>query len=106
MGVTGVADGLNPLQEGWSVKVIRNYVGSHGLGERWPAGAGLEFLRGVEQNRVAAEAGIDSRFKQAAHLRAEGALGAGLTCDMVLLRAELLPPFGVRLNDFVVRGEV
>jgi len=106
MRVACVADGFHPFEEGGPVKAIRNYIGRHRLGERRPTRTGLKLLGSVEQNRVAAKAGIDARLKEAAHLRAEGALGAGLTRHVIFLGAELLAPLGVCLYDFAIRCRI
>jgi hypothetical protein len=55
---------LYALQERWPIKPVSDDIVLDGLCERWPASAGLEFLRGIEQNRVAAKAGIDARLKE------------------------------------------
>ena len=101
--IAGITDGFYPLQEGRSVKTIRDYIGRQGLGERGPARPGLEFLRGVEQNGFAAEAGINTRLKQAAHPRTERPLGSRLAGHVIFLGAQLQTPFRVRLDDLAIR---
>jgi hypothetical protein len=54
--------------------------------------------------RCDADAGIDSRFKQPAHLRTEGAFSTSLASYLIFLRGELLTPLRVRLDDFTIRG--
>src|ERR1700683_349150 len=85
VGVTGVANGLDALQERRSVKPVSNDITLNGLCKRRPSGAGFEFLCGIEKDRVAAKAGIDPRLKEAAHFRAEGPLRSGLPGDVVFL---------------------
>src|SRR5579862_6126118 len=85
MGVAGVADRFNSLQECRSVKTVRNCIFFDRLSEGRPARARFEFLRRIEENSFAAEAGIDSRLEQAAHLGAEGTLRPRLPGDTVLL---------------------
>jgi len=46
-----------------------------------------------------AEAGIDSRLKQAAHLRTEGPFGACPAGYEILLIAQSLAPLGIRFDD-------
>src|ERR1022692_517633 len=96
MGVAGVADGFDSLQKRRSVKAVGDYVRSDRLSEGRPTGARLELFRGVEENRLAAEARIDTRLKQSAHLRAERALGAGLAGHVIFFRAELQAPLSIR----------
>ena len=85
VGVTSVADSFDALQKRRSVKSVGNYILLDGLCEGWPAGMRLKFLRRIEKDGFAAKAGIDSRLKEAAHLRAKGALRSGLPGDMVFL---------------------
>ena len=104
--VARIAGGFDSLQETGAVKTVCDDVRGCRLRKRGPACAGLEFLGGIEQDGVAAEAGINTRLEQAAHLRTERPLGPGLAGDVVLLRAQLLPPFGVRLFDSAIRRRV
>jgi hypothetical protein len=60
------------------------------------------FSAASKRTRVAAQAGIDSRLKEAAHFRAEGALRSGLPRDVVFLVTQLLAPFGIRLDYLVI----
>ena len=85
VGVTSVADRFDALQERRSVKPVGNDILLDGLCEGWPASMRLKFLRRIEKDGFAAKARIDSRLKEAAHLRTEGALRSGLPGDMVLL---------------------
>ena len=85
VGVTSVADSFDALQKRRSVKSVGNYILLDGLCEGWPAGMRLKFLRRIEKDGFAAKAGIDSLLKEAAHLRAKGALRSGLPGDMVFL---------------------
>src|ERR1039458_3484454 len=48
VSIAGVAKSLDPLQEGRSVKPVRNDARRDRLGERRPSGAGLEFLPRLE----------------------------------------------------------
>jgi hypothetical protein len=95
MGVARIADSFDPLQEAWPIEMVGDRVGARRLRKRRPARAGFEFLRRVEQDRIAAAACIDSGLEQAAHLRTEGVFGAGLARDAILLRAQLRAPFGI-----------
>jgi hypothetical protein len=106
MGVARVADSFHPLQKARSVEMVRNDVGGYGLRKGRPTRTGLKFLACVEQDRVAADAGIDSRLKQATHLRTESALGPGLPRDSVLFGAQLLTPFGICLFDSAIRCRI
>jgi hypothetical protein len=84
----------------------RNYIYREGLGKGRPASTRLEFLGSVEEDGIAAEARIDPRLKETAHLRTEGALGSRFARDAIFLRAELLAPFRVRLDDLAVGGGI
>jgi hypothetical protein len=106
VGVAGAANGFDALQESRPVEAVSDDIILDRLGERWPAGIGLEFLRCIEKHRVAAQAGIDSRLKEAAHFRAEGALCSGPSGDVVFLVSELSAPFGVRFDDLAIRRGV
>src|SRR6202042_2676746 len=88
------------------VKAVSNNVILDRLCEGWPASAGLKLLRRVEEDRVAAEAGIDSWPKEAAHFRSEGALRSGLPGDVVFLVTKLFAPFGVRLDNLPIRCRI
>ena len=106
VGVAGVASGFDALQERRPIEPVSDDIGFDRLGERGPARAGLEFLRCIEKHRVAAQAGINSRLKEAAHFRAEGALRSPLSSDVVFLVSELSAPFGVRFDDLAIRRGV
>ena len=106
MSVAGIADGFDPFQKCRPVKAICDCIDDHRLGKRRPPGAGLEFLRRIEEDGFAAEAGIDPRLKQPAHLRTEGALSARFTSHVIFLRAQLPAPLSVRLDDLAVRGGI
>src|SRR5262245_62428752 len=64
--------------------------------EAGPAGARVILGSRVEQRRAAADAGIDARGLAVGILAGEGALGALLACDAILLRRQLLPPLRIR----------
>lgn len=87
VGIAGIADGFDPFEKCRPIEAVRNYAYRHRLSERRPAGTGLKFFRGVEENGIAAEARIDSRLEQTAHLGTEGAFGPGLPGDVVFLGA-------------------
>lgn len=106
MRVAGIADSLHALQKSRAVKMIRDHVGLDRLRERRPPGAGFKLFVGVEKDRVAAQAGIDPRFEQAAHLRAERALRPSPAGHAIFFWAQLLPPFGVRFLNLVVWGGI
>src|SRR5215470_2442756 len=68
--------------------------------EARPAAAGVELGRRVEQRRAAAYARVGSGLFGGPVLAAEGCFGPLLPCHAVLLRRELLLPFGVGLRHF------
>jgi len=103
VGVTSVADGFNALQKRRPVKPVSNDILLDGLREGRPAGMRFKFLRRIEKNGVAAQAGIDARLEEAAHFRAECALRSGLPGDMIFPVTKLFVPFGVRFNDLAIR---
>src|SRR6202521_1209432 len=74
VGVASVADGFDALQKRRPVKPVGNDILLDGLCEGWPAGMRLKFLRRIEKDGFAAQAGVDSRLKEAAHFRAKGTL--------------------------------
>ena len=106
MGIAGIAKRFDPLQKRRTVEPISDNLLLEGIGERWPASIGLELLRGIEQDRVAAQAGIDCRLKDAAHFRAEGALRPGLPGDVVFLLSELSAPLAVLFDNPAVGHRV
>jgi len=63
MSVAGIAYGFDAFQKRRPVKAVCDCVNDHRLGKRRPPGAGFEFLRRIEENGFAAEAGIDPRLK-------------------------------------------
>jgi hypothetical protein len=66
---------------------------------------GLKFLRGIEEQRFAADAGIQAGLEQAAHLRAEGSLGAGFAGYLVLFGGQDPAPIRIGLfNPAIGRG--
>jgi hypothetical protein len=64
-----------------------------------PAGAGIEFGFGRKQRQPATNAIINARLVIVVKIAAEGALGSLVASDGVLLRGQLLAPFGVRFNN-------
>ena len=73
-----------------------------GVVERGPTAAGVEFLVGGEQERVAGGAVVAARavFFELIVGFAVGAFGAGLAEDVVLFRGEFLAPFRLGFHDF------
>src|SRR5262245_34900583 len=69
------------------------------LDEARPAGARVELRLGAEQLRPTAGAAVDARLLRVDVGAGEGPLGALPAQHLVLLRAELGPPIGVRLLD-------
>ena len=67
MAVTRVADRLNSFQERRSVKAIGDHIFLDRLREGRPTCARLVLFGGIKQDGFAAQAGVDSRFKQTAH---------------------------------------
>jgi amino-acid N-acetyltransferase len=59
---------------------------------------GLEFLVRIEQQRIAAQARIETWLEQATHLGAESAFRARMAGDGILLFSQLLTPLCVRLD--------
>jgi hypothetical protein len=102
MRTAGVANSFDAGCAVAGVEVIGDGIHGDRLSEGRPAGAGIEFLRGIEQNGIAAQAGIDSGLQEAAHGRTEGALGACLASNQILVSAELPAPFGIGLYDFMI----
>ncbi len=82
VGIARITDGFDSFQEARAVESIRDDVRGNRLRKGGPACTGLKFLRGVEEDGVAAQASIDSRLEQAAHPRTKGALGPGLSSDV------------------------
>ncbi|MFM1942999.1 MAG: hypothetical protein RI897_1981 [Verrucomicrobiota bacterium] len=77
-----------------------------GLEEAGPAGAGIEFGISGEEGEVAADAGVNAGFFVVVESAAEGAFRAFAAGDDVLFGSELLAPFGVGFDDFVLHLEV
>jgi hypothetical protein len=102
MRIAGVANSFDAGCAVAGIEVIRDGIHGDRLSEGRPAGARVKFFRGVEQNGIAAQAGIDSGLEEAAHGRAEGALGACLASDHILFSAELPAPFGIGLYDLMI----
>lgn len=86
-----------------AVKPISNDVHLYWLRERGPASARLEFLCGIEEQSVAAKAGILSRPEQAAYVRAEGAPCPCVTGWAILLRPKPLAPLRIGLDHLAIR---
>ena len=78
----------------------------HRLGEMTASPCRIRISPNIEKNGFAAEAGIDPRLKQPAHLRTEGALRARLAGYVIFLRAQLPAPFRFRLNYLAIRGGI
>src|SRR5438876_4021446 len=74
------------------------------LVEARPAGAGLEFGRGIEQQLPAADALVDAVVLGVPVFAGEGALGAFLTRDAELLRRELFTPLRFGFLDAFAHG--
>jgi len=64
-------------------------------GEARPAAARIIFGVALEQDLAAASAAIGARVLVVPIFAGEGPFGARLTEDMILLRRELLAPFGI-----------
>jgi len=64
-----------------------------------PASAGIELRIGAEQGRVATDAAVGAAVMAVVILAAAHRLGAFLPAHGVLLRADLLPPLRLRLDD-------
>ena len=101
VSVAGIADGFDPLHPGGSVEVVGDGSRIKRLCEGGPSGVGLELFVGIEEECGAACTGVETGLKEAAHLGAEGALGAGLAGDVVFLVGQDLPPFGVGFYYFL-----
>ena len=106
VGVTSVANSFDALQKRRPVKPVGNDILLDGLREGRPACMRFEFLRRIEEDGLATQAGINSRLKEAAHCRAEGALRSSLPGDVIFLVTQLFAPFGVRFNDLAIRRGV
>lgn len=106
MRIASIANGFNPSHPKRAVHVVGNRVRRHGLRERGPTGARLKLLGRIKQQRVATQARIEAWLQKTTHFRTECALCPRLTCDAILLGAELLPPFGVGLDHFVIRRRI
>src|ERR1700733_2692327 len=102
MCVTSIADRLDALQERRPVEAVGDRIFLDRLGEGRPACVRLEFLRCVEWDSFTAQAGINSRLKEAAHLRGEGSLRACLPGYIVFFIAQLSAPFSVCLDDLAI----
>jgi hypothetical protein len=106
VSITRVANCLNPFQERGAVEAIGYDASRDWLCERRPSGAGLKLLRGIEENSVTTQTGIDPGLKKAAHLRTEWTLSSSPSCDFVLFGAQLLAPFSVRLHHLASWGGI
>lgn len=106
MRFAGVANRLHAPENGGSVKPVRNGPLRNRLRERRPACVGLKLLVGIEQQCIAANAGIKSGLKPAAHLGAERPLRSRLPRHAVLLRGQLFHPLGVTFYNLVFRGRI
>ena len=97
----GAVDFRAPHEEG--VVLARADVVRDGCMKTRPAGAGLELGVRVEQLQVTGDAAINTRLVVVQVLAGEGAFGAVLAGNAILLRREELLPFGVGPGDFLNR---
>src|SRR6185503_14261852 len=93
------AQHLGALREPAVVLLLRDVLLRHRLEEARPAGAGVELGLGAEERQAAAGALVHARVLGGVVLAGEGALGAVLAHDLVLLLGELGLPLGVGLDD-------
>src|SRR5690348_5132426 len=104
MGVAAAAQHLDPPHEQAAVVLGGDAVLGHRRPEARPAGAGIELGVGAEELLAAAHAGIGAGRLGVPIGAAEGALGALLARDAVLLGCELGAPLGVAFDHLVLAG--
>lgn len=80
------------------VNLLRRYRGP----EAWPAAAGIVFLRRRKQLIAAAHAEIGAFFLILVVLTRKCSLGAPLTRHLILLRSQLIAPFFIGFDNFLV----
>src|SRR6185369_7203114 len=95
------ADDFRAALEPAVVVDIAHVLGGDGCVEARPARTRVVFCLRVEQRCAAADASVGTRGVVVPVFAAERALRAFLARDLVLLRRELLAPFGVRFVDLV-----
>ena len=92
VGVAVLADDLGAAHEEAVVGAQLDVLEVGRLGEAGPAGAGVELGVGGEELGAAADAAVHAGGLLVDVGAGEGALGAGLAGDLVLLRRQLLAP--------------
>src|SRR3989344_6845271 len=89
-----------------AVFLFSDVFGLHGCIKTRPAGAGIEFGVGTEKFRPTADTLVNALVLAVVIFAGEGALGAFLARDLVLLRREEFFPFLVVLVNLVFHGSV
>lgn len=93
MGIAHIAGGFNARHAIRSVLVVPDHIFRNGLCEGRPSGTALELRTGIEQFGLAANAPIDSGFKERAGFRTECAFGTLKSGYAELLTGEDRFPF-------------
>src|SRR5579862_2867314 len=105
VGVAPRAKDFLPVHPMTVVRVLDHILRRHWLEKAWPPGARIKLRLRREQRQPATNAIINPRLVLIVKGAAKGRLRPLAARDSILVRRQLLPPFGVGLDHFGGRYE-